>query len=120
MGLAGFLFFDWCLAQGWSEAAARNALLLLMVLFENVHIFNCRSESRSVFRVPLAANPWLISAVLAAQAAHLSVMYVPGFFNEVLGAAPVDGATWLLVTALALSLVLVMEVYKRVRATQFV
>ena len=56
MGLAGFLFFDWCLAQGWSEAAARNALLLLMVLFENVHIFNCRSESRSAFRVPLRST----------------------------------------------------------------
>lgn len=120
MGLAGFLFFDWCLAQGWSEAAARNALLLLMVLFENVHIFNCRSETRSVLRIPLRANPLLMLAVIAAQAAHLTVLYVPGFFQDVLKTAPVDGRIWFIVAGLALSLVLVMEVYKRVRATQVV
>ena len=86
-----------------------------MVLFENVHIFNCRSESRSVFRVKLASNPWLLLAVFTAQAAHLLAMYTPGFLNEVLHVGPVDGATWLIVAALALTLVLVMEVYKRVR-----
>jgi P-type Ca2+ transporter type 2C len=39
-----------------------------MVLFENVHAFNVRSETRSAFRVPLAANRLLVAAVVAAQA----------------------------------------------------
>lgn len=42
-------------------------------------------------------------------------MSTPGFLNDVLHAGPVGGATWLIVAALALSLVLVMEVYKRAR-----
>lgn len=42
-------------------------------------------------------------------------MYTPGFLSDVLHTGPVDGATWLIVAALALSLVLVTEVYKRAR-----
>jgi len=38
MGFVGFGAFWWMLRAGWTEGAARNALLLLMVLFENVHI----------------------------------------------------------------------------------
>lgn len=49
IGVVGFVFFRWGMSQGWSEFGARNALLLLMVCFENAHVFNCRSEWRSVF-----------------------------------------------------------------------
>jgi P-type Ca2+ transporter type 2C len=35
--------------NGWNETEARNVLLLLMVLFENFHIGNCRSETKSAF-----------------------------------------------------------------------
>ena len=49
MGFAGFFFFLILIRSGWRETSARNALLLLMVLFENVHIANCRSETKSLF-----------------------------------------------------------------------
>jgi hypothetical protein len=53
------------------EASARNCVLLLMVLLQNVHVFNCRSESTSAFRVPLHRNWILIFGVLAAQGIHI-------------------------------------------------
>jgi magnesium-transporting ATPase (P-type) len=66
-GVIAYAFFFWTLAQGWGEFEARNMLLFLMVLFENVHVFNCRSETRSVFRIPLSNNWPLIAAVIGAQ-----------------------------------------------------
>ena len=75
MGLVAFLYFWWSLSQGTAEAHARNELLLLMVLFENAHAFNCRSETRSVFRTPLAANWFLVLAVIGAQAVFQSSPY---------------------------------------------
>lgn len=36
IGGAGFALWYWMRDQGWPERVARNALLLLMVLFENV------------------------------------------------------------------------------------
>jgi magnesium-transporting ATPase (P-type) len=114
IGGVGFLFFDHLLRQGWSEADARNALLLWMVACENVHGFNCRSEWRSTFRIPLAANPILVLSVLAAHGVHIAAMYTPGL-SEVLGAHPVSFATWSQIAGLALGLIAVMEVYKLVR-----
>ena len=114
IGLVGFFFFQWALEQGWSEFAARNGLLLLMVCFENAHVFNCRSERRSVFRHSLLANPFLLVAVPAAQAIHILAAYVPGL-REVLRVEPVTLEAWLSIVPLALGLVVVMEVYKLAR-----
>ena len=98
-----------------TQAEARNVLLLLMVFFENVNVFNCRSETRSVLRVPIGANPFLVVAVVATQLAHIGAMYVPGL-NAVLGIAPVSVETWFSVAPIALSLVPVMEADKAFRA----
>jgi magnesium-transporting ATPase (P-type) len=114
MGGAAFLFYWWALRAGWAENEVRNAVLLLMVLFENVHVFNCRSETRSLGRMPFLGNPLVILVVPAAQLVHIGAMYVPGL-NELLGIAPIDFATWARVALIALSLVAVMEGYKAVR-----
>ncbi|MGB8275858.1 MAG: HAD-IC family P-type ATPase [Alphaproteobacteria bacterium] len=111
MGLVAFLFFYWALAQGDAVEHARNELLLLMVLFENVQAFNCRSETRSVFRVPFAANPFLVIAVAGAQGVHIAAMYTPGL-SSVLGLEPVLLEHWFWVAAVAVSLIVVMEIYK--------
>ena len=114
IGTVAFLYFSWSLSLGWSEIQARNSLLLLMVLFENVHVFNCRSETRSAFRIPLASNPLLIAAVIAAQGVHIAAMFTPGL-RDVLGVAPIAVADWFMIAAVALSLIVVMELYKRLR-----
>ena len=85
-----------------------------MVLFENVHIFNCRSEERSAFRVPIRANLLLVGTVAAAQGVHLLAMYLPGL-SGVLETAPVSALQWLALLAVALSLLLVMELFKQLR-----
>ncbi len=114
IGIVAFLVFWWQMEQGVPEFQARNTTLLLMVLFENAHVFNCRSESRSVFRVPLNANWLLIILVAAAQAIHIAAAYVPGL-NTVLRMEPYTFETWITVAPIALGLVVVMEIYKAIR-----
>jgi magnesium-transporting ATPase (P-type) len=111
IGVVGFLFFDWALAHGWSEDEARNAVLLLIVCFENAHIFNCRSEWRSAFRCPFSANPFLIIAVLCSQGVHIAAMWMPGL-SGVLHVEPVSLATWFGVAGIAAALIAVMEIFK--------
>ena len=116
MVIAGvaFGFYSWALGQGWSLFDARNGALLLMVLFENVHTFNCRSEARSILRTPIRDNPFLVLGVIAAQGAHIGAMYLPGL-RDVLGVAPVSFARWGTIAAIALVLLVVMELYKLIR-----
>jgi Ca2+-transporting ATPase len=114
MGGVGYLFFAWMLDQGWAEHQARNALLLLLVLFENAHVFNCRSETRSIFRVPLSANWLVVAAVIVSQGAHILAMHLPGF-SSVLRVEAVDLETWLVVAVIAASVILMMELFKVVQ-----
>jgi len=111
MGGVAFAFFWWLLHIGVEEFQARNLLFLLMVVFENVHVFNCRSETRSVFQVPLAANWFVVIAVVAAQLVHIGAMYTPGL-SDVLEVQPVSLVDWLQVLGLGLSAIVVMEAYK--------
>ncbi|MDT8410179.1 MAG: HAD-IC family P-type ATPase [Wenzhouxiangellaceae bacterium] len=112
MGSVAFgLYFVMIQTFGMNEDDARNLLLLQMVLFENVHAFSCRSETASLFKIPLRDNPLLIVAVLAAQGVHILAMFIPGL-NNVLGIEPVALESWAILVSIAVTLLLVDEVAK--------
>lgn len=114
IGILAFSFWYWLVrVEMINEAGARNLVLLFMVLLQNVHVFNCRSESVSAFKVPIRRNFILIFGVAAAQGVHILSMYLP-FMRTILGTEPVRFTQWLLVLSLALTILLVMEVFKRV------
>jgi magnesium-transporting ATPase (P-type) len=106
--------FQQALAQGHGLAQAQNITLLLLVLFENVHALNCRSERASLLSQPLRENSFLLVAIIAAQGLHIAAMHMPGL-REVLGVAPVSLTTWAEVAVIALTLLGFMELWKTVR-----
>ena len=99
------------LQNGWSVDEARNGVLLLMVLFENVQAFNSRSESRSVFLHNPMRNRLLLFGTITAQLVHIWAMYIPGL-NSVLGVRPVSFELWLALLGIAITLLAAMEVHK--------
>ncbi len=111
MGCLAFAVFSWLLSQQMPLDMARNMTLLLMVLFENVHVLNSRSESRSIFQQAFFGNPLLIIGMLAAQGIHIAAMYTPGL-SDVLQIEPVTLAQWLALLPIALLLILVDELHK--------
>jgi Ca2+-transporting ATPase len=115
MGGGGFAVFWLLLEQGYAVETARNLLLLLLVLFENVQTLNSRSERHSAVRLRLFDNPFLILAILAAQGLHVGAMFVPGL-SGTLGLAPVSPSAWAALALIAGVLFLVVELDKwRVR-----
>lgn len=114
MGAMAYGVFASTMAAGLTEFDARNAALFTMVAFQNVHVFNCRSESISAFKVPLANNWPLIAAAGLAQAMHISAAFLPGL-RDVLQIAPIEPGLWLGLFAVAASLLLVMELDKALR-----
>ncbi|MBC8285232.1 MAG: HAD-IC family P-type ATPase [Nitrospinae bacterium] len=111
MGVLGFFLFKGMLNSGIPLESARNGLLLYMVLFVNIHMFNCRSETKSAFKIPLMKNPVLLFGVLGAFLFHVLAMYLP-MGQLVLKTQPVDGKTWLLLLSLALTILVWMEWHK--------
>jgi P-type Ca2+ transporter type 2C len=111
MAIIGLGAFSWLLESGWAEESARNALFLLMVLFQNVHVGNSRSETKSLFRMNPLGNPYLFFGVIIALAIHVIALYTP-FLQVVLGTEPVALETWVTLFALAVILLPVMEIHK--------
>lgn len=114
MGIVGFVTFRWFLPEGAGEAeaaSARNVLLLLMVLFENIHIGNCRSETKSALAISPFRSPILLTGTIAAFLIHFAAMHT-SFGQMLLEAEPVSLQTWGIVFLLALTIFPVMELHK--------
>ncbi len=111
VGSVAFATFSLLLSNGFSVDEARNATLLLMVLFENVHVFNSRSETRSALTHNPLRNPLLLFGTLAAQLIHIGAMYTP-IMQDILHIQPISFENWLKLLGVALILLVVMEAHK--------
>jgi len=112
--MGGIVFGLWFWLNKYTEMEefhARNVILLLMVFMQNFHAFNCRSESVSVFKVPLKRNLILVFGVIAAQGIHIASMQLP-FMQDILRLEPVTPDEWIQILVLAVPMILVMEGFK--------
>lgn len=114
MGLLAFVNWWALLDTGMSEFDARDRLLLLFVLMQNFHAFNCRSEYESVFKVPLSRNYMLAFGVAAATGLHILAMHIP-IMQRILQVAPIRFGEWLIPIAMASVMLVAMEIFKFVR-----
>jgi len=114
IGSVAFLLFQWLLQHGFSVDEARNGTLMLMVLFENIHVFNSRSESLSTFRQNPLRNPLLLFGTATAQLIHIGAMYTP-WIRDVLHIQPITPQHWLLLLGLALTVLVIMELHKSLK-----
>ncbi|MFW6120287.1 MAG: cation-translocating P-type ATPase [Petrotogales bacterium] len=111
MGAIAFSSWMYMLSQNIDVNMARNSLLLLFVLMQNVHILNCRSEKTSAFGVSLSRNYLLFLGVLGAHGIHLLAMNVP-LLQNLLELEPVSFTHWLFLLLIASPVLLVMEIFK--------
>ena len=67
MGFIAFGLFYYLMNNGYAIDNARNLTLMLMVLFENIHVFNSRSERASIFKINHLKTPLILVSVITAQ-----------------------------------------------------
>jgi Ca2+-transporting ATPase len=115
MGGASFATFSWLLDTGSSVPSARNTLLLLMVLFEIIHIGNCRSETKSAFQLSPLRSPILLIGTTAAFLIHVIMTYSP-LGNVILATEPVSLQTWGLLFCISLTVLVPIEIHKFVKS----
>lgn len=111
IGIVSFVLFYFLLQSGESVESARNIVLLLMVLFENAHVFNSRTEINYLHKIGYRNSMALISLVIFTQLLHIVCMHIP-FMQNVLSAQPVSFEIWLELAIIAIGLVVVMEADK--------
>ena len=82
-----------------------------MVLFENFHVFNSRTETNYLHQMHYKNSYVLILWVVFTQILHVSCMQIE-FMQNLLSLQPVDVSMWFTLLAIALGLTAVMETEK--------
>ena len=92
---------------------ARGYIMALMVFIQNIHVFNCRSEHRSAFSVPLRSNKLIAFSFFSAIILQVIVMEVP-FFSMFLQTVSIPFLHLVYLFIIAILVLVVMETYKKI------
>ncbi len=92
------------------EAHARTMAFTTMMMYQMFDVYNCRSRRRSAFSGFLE-NKWLLASIAVAIGAHFIVVYVPSI-QAAFHTVPLSLLDWVIATAVAASLLAMMEVAK--------
>ncbi len=113
MAIIEFIFYIYLLnVVKLDITLIRTYMLTLMVFMENIHIFNCRSEKISCFKIPGLNNRFLIFSIIITSLIQLVIIrneYISNFFG--LTTIPIENAGLLFL--LTIPLIIVMELFKR-------
>ena len=112
--IGSLVFFVWYFLlnnMNMQEDVARGYIMALMVFIQNIHVFNCRSESSSVFDIPLFNNTMIILSSIGSIVLHIIVMEVPFLSNFLqAGYVPIDHLIYLCL--ISFTVLIIMEIYK--------
>lgn len=112
MSIITILTWYWLTIQpDYNEIHARTVIMMLMVLIQNFHVLNCRSEIRSIFSLSFTKNNTVIISIILAQLVHIAASYTPGL-SDILQLEPITLKEWLFLIPLASLILFAMEIYK--------
>lgn len=92
---------------------SRGYIMALMVFIQNIHVFNCRSEHKSAFTIPIKNNKLIFVGVLASITLQIIVIEVP-FLSNVLHTTSVPFQALIYLLVVALSILVIIEIYKKI------
>lgn len=79
---------------------ARTGAFVTLVLTQLIHVFECKSERRSIFQIPLYNNMYLVMAVLCSLLMILGVVYIPAL-QDIFKTVPLGLNEWLITAGLS-------------------
>lgn len=112
IGLTVFIFWFYLNKIGMDITLARSYVMLLMVFLQNLHAFNCRSEKKSLFKMPIKNNYLILFGVFGTIFLQMIVSEIP-LLAHLLKLESVDISTVWIIFLCSLPIILVMEIFKR-------
>lgn len=112
MALGTFFIFRWELPRvGLDEA--RAIAFTMLVAFQWFNALNARSDEKSLFKVGVFKNRWLLGGIGLAIALQMVVIYVP-FFQTIFYTKPLGLEHWVIIVSIAASVFVAEELRKLV------
>lgn len=111
---AVFTIFTWQKYQGYPLAEARTVAVNLFVMIELTYLFNCRSLTKSMFKIGIFTNPWVLFGSAAMIILQLFYTYSP-VMNRIFGSQPISVSDWLMIIAVSIAIYAVVGAEKWLR-----
>lgn len=77
IGICTLASFTVLLTNTHSLGTARTGALITLVLSQLIHVFECKSEEKTLFTVPYLSNPFLLFSVFISAAALFAGIWLP-------------------------------------------
>lgn len=109
LGVLGLWVF--LLKMGFTVNYSRNLVFLFFIILKNYHVFNCRSETGSIFKINFWSNKLLLLSIFGVQLIHLFAMnfYIT---QRLLHIQPVNFLIYIALYVAGFYLIILLEIYK--------
>jgi Ca2+-transporting ATPase len=108
------IIFMYYKGLGTSFIRSTTIALTLLAVYQWFNAFNCRSDSKSIFKMNLLSNLYLMVALVCVVILQFIAVYNP-WFNKFLDTTPISTYEWLVVVIVGLSIILFDEIYKLIK-----
>jgi len=98
----------------FETTVARGYVMALMIIIQNIHAFNCRSEKQSIFKMPIKNNPVFLFAVLGSLFLGIAVIEID-FLNVFLKTNHIPAIHLLGLFCIGFIILVIMEFYKMIK-----
>ncbi|MEM2969956.1 MAG: HAD-IC family P-type ATPase, partial [Candidatus Bathyarchaeia archaeon] len=108
----------WVFTKEWNNGDLIRAQTLgftTMAMFQVFNALNCRSRTKSVFKIGFFTNKYLFAAIIASVSLQIMATILP-FFQVALRTVPLSSWDWLTITLVSSSVFIADEVRKFVRS----
>ena len=109
IGLCTLAAFTILLKTGCTLEAARTGALVTLIASQLVHVFECKSEEKTLFSIPVFSNVFLIFAVLASVLCLAACMYIPAL-SKVFSLVRLGITEWIISITLSFAIPLISAV----------
>jgi Ca2+-transporting ATPase len=121
MAIGTIFLFNWSL--NFSDHSnqlnyARTMAFTVFVIFQLFNVLNCKSQTETIFDKRIFKNKFLIGAIFGCLLLQLTLLYVPPF-PQLFHTVPLGLADWLLIIVISFSIIIVEEILKFTKRSEF-
>lgn len=93
---------------------ARGYIVALMIIIQNIHAINCRSERNSALTIPVESNTTFIFSIIFSVIIGIAILEID-FLNSFLKTSYIPYNQLLLLFCLGMIIFVIMELYKEIK-----
>jgi Ca2+-transporting ATPase len=109
MGIVSIFVFY--LVSPQNIVLARTLTLVTMFMFQWFNALNCRSATKSIFKLGLFTNRWLVAAMAIVLTLQILMLHIP-FLQAIFRTVPLNWMQWLIICLLTSSVLIMEELRK--------